>query len=173
MKNDLTKFVTYFQRGGPAIEFSDSLLGQYYSPIEEGKADIGGLYNLSYLMKQGVVTGSLESHYVGYLAEALRSIRFGLGSAYGVIRMSCWNILEDKGALHYNPTTERFELNAEAMTAAVKDIVVTLITFEGQGDAEGAAKFIDKYARIRPNLANLLKKADGKVPVEFIPVYKK
>lgn len=148
-------------------------LGQYYSPIEEGKADIGGLYNLSYLMKQGVVTGSLESHYVGYLAEALRSIRFGLGSAYGVIRLSCWNILEDKGALHYNSATERFELNVEAMTAAVKDIVNTLITFEGQGDAEGAAKFIDKYAKIRPNLANLLKKADGKVPVEFIPVYKK
>jgi hypothetical protein len=148
-------------------------LGQYYSPIEEGKADIGGLYNLSYLMKQGVVTGSLESHYVGYLAEALRSIRFGLGSAYGVIRLSCWNILEDKGALHYNSATERFELNVEAMTAAVKDIVNTLITFEGQGDAEGAAKFIDKYAKIRPNLANLLKRADGKVAVEFIPVYKK
>jgi len=102
----------------------------------------------------------------------LRSIRFGLGSAYGVIRLSCWNILEDKGALHYNPTTEHFELNVGAMTAAVKDIVNTLITFEGQGDAVGAAKFIHKYAVIRPNLANLLKKADGRVPVEFIPAYK-
>ena len=29
MKNDLTKVVTYFQRGGsPVIEFSDSLLGE-------------------------------------------------------------------------------------------------------------------------------------------------
>ena len=155
-------------RGKPIRE----ALGQYYSPIEEGKADIGGLYNLPYLMKQGVVSGSLESHYVVYLAEALRSIRFGLGSAYGVIRLSCWNILEDKGALHYNPTTEHFELNVGAMTAAVKDIVNTLITFEGQGDAVGAAKFIHKYAVIRPNLANLLKKADGRVPVEFIPAYK-
>lgn len=95
------------------------------------------------------------------------------GKAFSGTFQKGWTHLEDKGALHYNPATERFELNAEAMTAAVKDIINTLITFEGQGDSEGAPKFIDKYAKICPNLANLLKKADGKMPVEFIPVYKK
>ena len=38
------------------------------------------------------------------------------------------------------------------------------------GEDEGGG---EKYVRIRPNLANLLKKADGRVPVEFIHVYKK
>ncbi len=146
-------------------------LGQYYSPIEEGKADIGGLYNLPYLMEQGVVAGSLEAHYVGYLAEALRSIRFGLASAYGMIRLSCWNILEDQGALRFHPEQKRFELDVAAMTSAVGTILQTLLNIEGHGDVQAAAAFVEAHARLRPNLAGLLDAAASSVPVEFVAVY--
>ncbi len=146
-------------------------LREHYSPIEEGKADIGGLYNLPYLMERGIVRGSLEAHYVGYLAEALRSIRFGMGSAYGIIRTAAWNYLTDKGALRYEPKTRRYILDTDKMTAAVKELLTMMLEFEGKGDYEGAGKFIDTYARVRPELQELLNEADKTIPVEFVPVY--
>ena len=146
-------------------------LGQHYSPIEEGKADIGGLYNLPYLMSQGIVTGSLESHYVGYLAEALRSIRFGFGSAYGVIRSAAWNFFVERGALRFDPATDRFILDVDRMTAAVEELITTLITIEGNGDTEAAAAFFTQYMSVKPELQKLLDKASETVPIEFIPVY--
>ena len=95
-------------------------LGQYYSPIEEGKADIGGLYNLQYLIDKGIITAPLGPYYAGFMAESLRSIRFGMGSAYGVIRSAAWNIFVDEGALVYDSATNRFTMDVAKMTAAIR-----------------------------------------------------
>ncbi len=148
-------------------------LGEYYSPIEEGKADIGGLYNLPYLLEKGILTGSLESHYVGYLSEALRSVRFGTGSSYGMIRSSAWNYFVEQGALKYDPATRKFGVDVEKMTQAAESLVATLLTIEGEGDKEAAKAFLDKYMYVAPDLQALLTEADATVPVEFVPIYGK
>jgi hypothetical protein len=146
-------------------------LGARYSPIEEGKADIGGLYNLPFMQEKGVLTGALDSHYVGFLAESLRSIRFGQGSAYGIIRLASWNFFEEKGALTYDAPHERYVLDVNKMTAAVKELLITIIGIEGEGDLAAANAFIAKYSVIKPDLQKLLDKADATVPIEFVPVY--
>ena len=148
-------------------------LGEYYSPIEEGKADIGGLYNIPYLISNGIVTLPLEQHYAGYMAESLRSIRFGMGSAYGVIRSAAWNVFIDEGALIYDAASNRFTMDVPKMTAAVRKLLITIITIEGDGDKQGAANFIAKYSNIRPELQKLLDTAENSVPLEFVPVYAK
>jgi putative hemolysin len=146
-------------------------LGEYYSPIEEGKADIGGLYSLPYLLEQGLLTGSLEAHYAGYLAEALRSIRFGFGSSYGMTRASAWNFFVEKGALSYDPTTRKFNLDVDKTTQAVEELVAILLTIEGEGDPAAAKAFFDQYMFVAPDLRALLDEADATVPVEFVPMY--
>lgn len=148
-------------------------LGEYYSPIEEGKADIGGLYNIPYLISNGIVTLPLEWHYAGFMAESLRSIRFGMGSAYGVIRSAAWNVFIDEGALVYDAASNRFTMDVPKMTAAVRKLLITIITLEGEGDIKGAADFISKYSNIRPELKKLLDTAENSVPLEFVPVYGK
>ncbi len=148
-------------------------LGQYYSPIEEGKADISGLYSVPYLREQGIITGTLASHYAGYLAESLRSIRFGFGSAYGMIRSAAWNYFVERGAVHYDAATSRFSLDETRMTAAVKELATTLITIEGNGDTAAAAAFFAKYMPVKPELQKLLDKAGETVPIEFVPTYTK
>lgn len=100
----------------------------------KGKADIDGLYNLPYLLDQGILTGSLESHYVGYLSEALRSIRFWTGPNYGVIRSAAWNYFVEQGALTHDPATCRFSLNVEKMTQATEKLMATLLIIEAEGD---------------------------------------
>jgi len=148
-------------------------LSEYYSPIEEGKADIGGLYNIPYLISQGIVTMPLEQYYAGFMAESLRSIRFGMGSAYGVIRSATWNVFVDEGALVYDTSTNRFTMDVPKMTVAVRKLLITIIALEGDGDKQGAADFIKKYSNIRPELKKLLDTAENSVPLEFVPVYAK
>jgi hypothetical protein len=148
-------------------------LGEYYSPIEEGKADIGGLYNLQYLIDQGIINAPLGPYYAGFMAESLRSIRFGMGSAYGVIRSASWNIFVDDGALLYDSVANRFTMDVAKMTTAIRKLLITLITIEGEGDSTGAANLINTYSNIRPELKKLLDSADNTVPLEFVPVYAK
>lgn len=144
-------------------------LGQYYAPIEEGKADITGLYQVPYLLDQGILTGTLEAHYVGYLAESLRSIRFGTGSAYGVIRSAAWNYFLEHGALVYSAAAGRFEVDVERMTESIAQLVKELLTIEGNGDAAAAQAFLDCYMPVKPELQALLDQADQSFPVEFVP----
>ncbi len=148
-------------------------LGQYYSPIEEGKADIGGLYNLQYLIDQKIITAPLGPYYAGFMAESLRSIRFGMGSAYGVIRSAAWNIFIDEGALVYDSAASRFTMDIPKMTAAIRKLLIILITIEGEGDSTAAANLIKTYSNIRPELKKLLDTAESTVPLEFVPVYAK
>ena len=146
-------------------------LGEQYQPIEEGKADIGGLYNIPYLQGTGVIKGTLRSHYMGYLSEALRSIRFGQGSAYGVIRLAAWSWFVEKGGLKFDAKGRHYDVNMAKMTPAVKDLLIKLVTIEGTGDADGAKAFFAQYSVISPQLQKLLDKADKTVPIEFVPVY--
>jgi hypothetical protein len=148
-------------------------LGEYYSPIEEGKADIGGLYNLQYLIDQGITNAPLGPYYAGFMAESLRSIRFGMGSAYGVIRSAAWNIFVDEGALVYDSVSNHFTMDVVKMTTAIRKLLITLITIEGEGDSTAAANLIKTYYNIRPELKKLLDTADNTVPLEFVPVYEK
>jgi hypothetical protein len=58
------------------------------STIEEGKADILGLFILTQLADSGQLeTGSLKDHYVTFLAGIFRSVRFGAASAHGRANM--------------------------------------------------------------------------------------
>ena len=146
-------------------------LGEYYSPIEEGKADIVGLYNLAYLRHMGIVSESLESQYTGYLTEALRSMRFGEGSAYGLIRSAAWNYFMESGALYLDSNSGRFHMDIDKMTPAIRDLAETLLTIEGMGDKKAAVEFLDHYAEADPKLHALLEKANEEVPIEVVPLY--
>jgi hypothetical protein len=157
-------------QNGEEITVSQAL-GEYYSPIEEGKADITGLYAVPYLLEEGILTGTLESHYIGYLSEALRSIRFGFGSSYGMIRSSAWNFFVEKGALTYDPATHKFSLDVENMTQAAEELVASLLIIEGEGDPAAAKALLNKYMYVAPELQALLDQADATVPVEFVPIY--
>jgi putative hemolysin len=158
------------EKNGQEMTVSQAL-GEYYSPIEEGKADIVGLYDLPHLLEEGILTGSLESHYIGYLAEALRSIRFGPGSAYGMIRSAAWNFFVEQGALTFDPAAGKFSVDVEKMRQAVEELTVTLLTIEGEGDSEAAKVFLDKYTYVASDLQALLDQANATVPVEFVPMY--
>ena len=57
-------------------------LRESFSALEEGKADVLGLYMVTKLFEQGELEGQLEDYYVTFMASIFRSVRFGASSAF-------------------------------------------------------------------------------------------
>ena len=84
-------------------------LKERYSALEEGKADILGLYMIRQLHAQGELgSESLDDNYVTFLASLFRSVRFGAGDAHGRANVVAFNFLQKMGAF----TRERTESTA-------------------------------------------------------------
>jgi len=59
-------------------------LKEIYSPIEEGKADVMGAYNILYMMQRGELPAAeKESFLATYFVGLFRAMRFGVNAAHG------------------------------------------------------------------------------------------
>jgi hypothetical protein len=67
-------------------------LMEHASALEEGKADVLGIYMVQRLRELGEITeGELMEDYVSFLAGIFRSVRFGASSAHGRANMIRFN----------------------------------------------------------------------------------
>ena len=62
-------------------------LQEYSSALEEGKADILGLYMVQQLTDKGELTNDFKDNMVTFMAGIFRSVRFGAASAHGKANM--------------------------------------------------------------------------------------
>ena len=78
-------------------------LQEHASALEEGKADILGLYMITQLKQQGMLEeGTLEDYYTTFMAGIFRSVRFGASSAHGKANMIRFNYFAEQGAFVRN-----------------------------------------------------------------------
>jgi len=143
-------------------------LKEQYSTIEEGKADIMGLYIITQLYEQGEIKeGRLKDHYVTFLAGIFRSVRFGAASAHGKANMLRFYFFQEKGAFTRNEDgtyTVNFEKMKSAIIASVQDI----LKIQGDGDYEGAKKLIEEKGSIKTLLqADLDRLKTANIPVDI------
>jgi hypothetical protein len=153
-------------------------LKEVYSPIEEAKADITGLFALQYMMghaKQMGLTKILPSDeaaqrqlYTTYLASMFRSLRFGLNEAHGKGMAVQFNYLMDKGAVVEKDGA--FSVDMEKITQAITDLDRDLLTVEAVGDYAGAKRMLDELGVVRPVLRRALGKLQG-IPTDIAPEF--
>ncbi len=128
-------------------------LEDYYSPFEEAKADIAGLYMVTQLYEMGEFPGKdLMDNYVTFLAGIFRSVRFGVASSHGKANMLEFYYLQEKGAFTRNAETGRYTVNFDKMKAAVSDLVNEIIVIQGNGDKASAKKWIDAKSNVGEEL---------------------
>jgi hypothetical protein len=113
-------------------------LREHASPMEEGKADVVGLHMVTQLFEQGELTdGSIEDHYVTFLAGIFRSVRFGASSAHGQANMVRFNYFQEQGAFTRDEATGTYQVDFEAMRSAVSSLSELILTLQGDGDYDG------------------------------------
>ncbi|HBS85875.1 MAG: Zn-dependent hydrolase [Bacteroidetes bacterium GWF2_38_335] len=145
-------------------------LKDYYTSIEEGKADILGLFIVDKLYEKGEL-GKVElmDYYVTFMAGIFRSVRFGAASAHGKSNMMRFYYFQEKGAFEKDAKTGYYKINFDKMRKAMLDIAELILTIQGAGDYSAAKKWTDKDGQIRPELQKDLDKVNNSgIPVDIV-----
>ncbi|MDD4847441.1 MAG: Zn-dependent hydrolase [Bacteroidales bacterium] len=128
-------------------------LQNYYTSIEEAKADILGLWCITYLFEQDSLSEKcLMQNYVTFFAGIFRSVRFGAASAHGKANMMCFYFFEKAGAFTRDEATGTYSIDFEKMHQAMLDLSNWVLTVEGNGDFEAAKAAIEERGYIRDTL---------------------
>jgi hypothetical protein len=145
-------------------------LKEYSSSMEEGKADVLGLYMITWLHERGELPGTeLMDYYVTFMTGIFRSVRFGATSAHGRANMVRFNFFRDWGAFSRDPLTGRYRVDEAKMRAAIDALSAQILTLQGTGDYEGAADFTETMGVVGSGLqADLDRLKAAGIPVDVV-----
>jgi hypothetical protein len=144
-------------------------LKEHASALEEGKADILGLYMIRQLLEKDAITeGTLEDYYTTFLAGIFRSVRFGASSAHGKANMVRFNYFQDNGAFSRNEQG-LYSVNMDKMTAAIDSLSKLILTLQGNGDYQGVNDLVASKGVIGEKLASDLARLEAaNIPVDIV-----
>ncbi len=146
-------------------------LKETYSKLEECKADILGMYNNIFMIKQGVFPPSFEKEiWTTFLAGTFRSVRFGVSEAHGGGNAIIYNYLLDNGAYEFDEKTQKVKVNFDKIYNVLKDLANKVLMIQATGDYEGAKKLIAKYGIVTPTMKVLVDKLKS-LPVDIKPEF--
>ena len=133
-----------------------------YTSIEEGKADILGLFCITKLAEWGVIQNKdLMDNYVTFIAGIFRSCRFGAASAHGKANMMQFAHFMKSGAISKDETTGYYTVDFEKMKKDIEVIAGEYITIEGDGDIQKATKLVAEKGIVPPTLQKDLDRIAG------------
>lgn len=140
------------------------------SSMEEGKADVLGLYMITELHKAGELgDADLRDYYVTFMTSIFRSIRFGAASAHGKANMVRFNFFLDEGAFVRDPESGRYSVDFDKMGVAMENLSRLILTLQGDGNYEGAKELTDTKGIITPELqADLDRLTNASIPVDIV-----
>lgn len=144
-------------------------LQDHASAIEEGKADVLGLYMVQSLIERGDwAEATLEQHYVTFVASIFRSIRFGASSAHGRANLVRFNFFLEQGAIE-PAEGGTWRVVPDQMGPAIAALSERILTLQGDGDYDATDAFVREYGRTTPDLrASLDRVSAAGIPVDVV-----
>lgn len=143
-------------------------LKNHASALEEGKADILGLYMIQQLIKKGDLKQDFKDNMVTFMAGIFRSVRFGASSAHGKANMIRFNFFKEKGAFSRN-ADGTYKVNFDKLELAMKDLSSLILTLQGNGDYDGVANLVATKGIISDELqADLDRLGAASIPVDVV-----
>lgn len=144
-------------------------LKERYSAVEEGKADILGLYMVQTLNKDGQLPGEdVKGNYVSFLASLFRSVRFGGADAHGRANIAAFNFLQQQGAFTRDAASGKYKVDFPKFEAGMNALAAKILTIQGDGDYNGLGAFQTQYGAISAELQRDLDRLKAKgIPVDI------
>jgi Peptidase family M49 len=138
--------------------------------LEEGKADILGLFMITKLHQRGELKSQdLDDNYVTFLASIFRSIRFGASNAHGRANAAQLSFFQERGAFTRDSATGRYRVDFPKMRAAVDALAGQILRFQGDGDYAGVARFMAERGKLSPELQGDLARLGSRgIPVDIV-----
>ncbi|MCX6232388.1 MAG: Zn-dependent hydrolase [Bacteroidetes bacterium] len=144
-------------------------LKEKYASFEEAKADILGLFIVTKLIEKGELKDvTVEDSYITFMAGIIRSVRFGAADSHGKANMMCFNYFEDAGAFSRNADGS-YKVDMAKTKKAMNEWTSMVLKFEGEGDYDVAAKYLEANSTIRKELKeDIAKLKTANIPVDII-----
>jgi hypothetical protein len=138
--------------------------------LEEGKADILGLYMITKLHERGELKDrNLDDNYVTFLASIFRSIRFGASNAHARANAAQFSFFQERGAFARDSATGRYRVNFPRMQSAVDALAGQILRFQGDGDYAGVTRFMAERGKLSPMLEeDLTRLGSAGIPVDIV-----
>ncbi len=140
------------------------------SAIEEGKADILGIYMITKLKedKGELADVSLDSYYTTFLASIFRSIRFGSSSAHGKANLIRFNFFKEMGAF-VKDQNGFYKVNMEKFRDAIDALSARILTLQGDGNYEAVKSFVEQYGQMGDELKKDLERINkAGIPIDIV-----
>ena len=145
-------------------------LKEHASSMEEGKADVLGLFMITWLHDRGELPdAALMDYYVTFMTGIFRSVRWGATHAHGRANMVRFNYFRDREAFARDPVTGRYRVDEQRMRAAIDALSAEILTLQGSGDYEGAGALLQDLGNVGPDLqADLERLSAAEIPVDVV-----
>ena len=144
-------------------------LKEHSSALEEGKADMLGLYMINQLHKKGELDGDLNDYIVTFMAGIFRSVRFGASSAHGKANMIRFNFFDEMNAFTRDEKAGTYKVNFVNFQKAMDALSEKILTLQGDGDYDGVAALVADKGVIKTQLqADLDRLSAAGIPVDII-----
>ena len=150
-------------------------LGSQALTIEKVKSNVLGAYLCvqevaahhvnALIMKQDVIAT--------FLANIIRSARFGTGDATGRANLVIYNFLMDQGALE-RKASGRYDIHYDKAEHAISNLGELILYIQATGEKSGADELVNKYATVPATLkADIVNLELEKIPVDIRLTYEK
>jgi hypothetical protein len=140
------------------------------SALEEGKADVLGLYMETALYDMGELPDAdLRENMVTFVTSIFRSIRFGASSAHGRANVVRFNFFLEMGAFARDEATGQYTVDFDRTMAAMEALSEKILTLQGDGDYDGVKQLMADYGQVGPQLqADLDRVNAAGIPVDIV-----
>lgn len=147
-----------------------SALKEQAGALEEGKADVLGLYMITALDSMGELPDArLMDNYVTFLASLFRSVRFGASDAHGRANIARFNFFKELGAFSRDSATGTYRVNPDRMRMATDSLSATILRLQGNGDYDGVKAYMQRYGAIDDQLqGDLGRLSSAGIPVDIV-----
>ena len=145
-------------------------LKEQASALEEGKADILGLYMITKMAEMGEFDKEkLMDNYVTFMAGIFRSSRFGASSAHGRANMLRFNYFKDRGAFTVDDKSGRYSVDFDKMKEAMNGLSALILQMQGDGDYDQVSSLMESKGKMGDDLKEALETVNKKgIPVDIV-----
>ncbi|MBI4125373.1 MAG: hypothetical protein HY609_02065 [Deltaproteobacteria bacterium] len=138
------------KQNGKEIPIKTAMGAGLFGALEEAKADVGGVWMYPLLRQKGLISEEDEkAGYVTFVANRLRSIRFGSTSPHGRGANAQLGYLFETGVVEFQEVDAadggketRLHVNLDKMPQAVEAMTVEIAAAQNQGSKEAAEQFL-------------------------------
>ncbi len=142
-------------------------LGNEALTLEKAKSNVLGAYLCAQEVENHRVDALIMKPDVlaTFVANIIRSTRFGFGDATGRANLLIYNYLMEQGAIT-RKASGKYGIDYNKMEKAIADLGAQILKLQAMGDHDAAQEFVNKYAVV----ASTIKADIVNLELEHIPV---